>query len=65
MITIRRASRLTVCWARDKVAYELGLEAGFKLATDGSIAIRFYPRGANYTRRQDHARADSCDHART
>ena len=29
--------------ARDKFAYELGLAAGFKIETDGSIEIRFDP----------------------
>jgi hypothetical protein len=39
----KKGKQINRVLARDKFAYELGLAAGFKIETDGSIAIRFAP----------------------
>jgi len=39
----KKGKQINRVLARDKVAYELGLAAGFKLEADGSIEIRFAP----------------------
>jgi hypothetical protein len=39
----KKGKQINRVLARDKFAYELGLAAGFKIETDGSIEIRFNP----------------------
>ena len=39
----KKGKQINRVLARDKLAYELGLVAGFKLETNGSIEIRFAP----------------------
>ena len=39
----KKGKQINRVLARDKFAYELGLAAGFKIETDGSIEIRFDP----------------------
>lgn len=40
----KKGKQINRVLARDKFAYELGLAAGFKIETDGSIEIRFDPK---------------------
>ncbi len=39
----KKGKQINRVLARDKFAYELGLDAGFKIEADGSIEIRFAP----------------------